>query len=45
MHLSLAYVLNVFTDIQTSKEFIQMDTDKMMTYGTFTMGDETLTQS
>ena len=32
--------LNVFIDIQTSKELIQMDTDKMMTYGTFTMDDE-----
>ena len=39
------YVLNVFIDIQTSKELIQMDTDKMMTYGTFTMDDEKLTQS
>ena len=29
-------VLNVFIDIQTSTELIQMDTDKMMTYGTFT---------
>ena len=38
------YVLNVFIDIQTSKELIQMDTDKMMTYGTFTMDDEKLTQ-
>ena len=38
-------VLNVFIDIQTSKELIQMDTDKMMTYGTFTMDDEKLTQS
>ena len=38
-------VLNVFIDIQTSKEVIQMDTDKMMTYGTFTMDDEKLTQS
>ena len=38
-------VLNVFTDIQTSKELIQMDTDKRMTYGTFTMDDEKLTQS
>ena len=28
-----ANVLNVFIDIQTSKELIQMDTDKMMTYG------------
>ena len=28
-------VLNVFIDIQTSKELIQMDTDKMMAYGTF----------
>ena len=37
--------LNVFIDIQTSKELIQMDTDKMMTYGTFTMDDEKLTQS
>ena len=34
------YVLNVFINIQTSKELIQMDTDKMMTYGTFTMDDE-----
>ena len=39
------YVLNVFIDIQTSKELIQMDTDKMMTYGTFTMDDKKLTQS
>ena len=39
------YVLNVFIDIQTSKELIQMDTDKMMTYGTFTMDDEKLTQT
>ena len=39
------YVLNVFIDIQTIKEPIQMDTDKMMTYGTFTMHDEKLTQS
>ena len=39
------YVLNMFIDIQTSKELIQMDTDKMMTYGTFTMDDEKLTQS
>ena len=39
------YVLNVFIDIQTSKELMQMDTDKMMTYGTFTMDDEKLTQS
>ena len=39
------YVLNVFIDIQTSKELIQMDTDKMMTYGTFTVNDEKLTQS
>ena len=38
-------VLNVFIDIQTSKELTQMDTDKMMTYGTFTMNDEKLTQS
>ena len=37
------YVLNVFIDIQTSKELIQMDTDKMMTYVTFTMDDEKLT--
>ena len=36
------YALNVFIDIQTSKELIQMDTDKMMTYGTFTMDDEKL---
>ena len=39
------YVLNVIIDIQTSKELIQMDTGKMMTYGTFTMDDEKLTQS
>ena len=39
------FVLNVFIDIQTSKELIQMDTDKMMTYGTFIMDDETFTQS
>ena len=39
------HVLNVFIDIQTSKELIQMDTDKMMTYGTFTMDDEKLSQS
>ena len=39
------HVLNVFIDIQTSKELIQMDTDKMMTCGTFTMDDEKLTQS
>ena len=39
------HVLNVFIDIQTSKELIQMDTDKMMTYGTYTMDDEKLTQS
>ena len=38
-------VLNVFIDIQTSKELVQMDTDKMMTYGTFTMDDDKLTQS
>ena len=38
-------VLNVFINIQTSKELIQMDTDKMMTYGTFTVDDEKLTQS
>ena len=38
-------VLNVFIDIQTSTELIQMDTDKMMTHGTFTMDDEKLTQS
>ena len=42
---NILYVLNVFIDIQTSKELIQMDTDKMMTYGTFTMDDEKLTQS
>ena len=41
----LRSVLNVFIDIQTSKELIQMDTDKMMIYGTFTMDDEKLTQS
>ena len=39
------YILNVFIDIQTSKELIQIDTDKMLTYGTFTMDDEKLTQS
>ena len=38
-------VLNVFIDIQTSKELIQMDTDKMMTHETFTMDEEKLTQS
>ena len=38
-------VLNVFIDIQTSKELIQVDADKIMTYGTFTMDDEKLTQS
>ena len=32
-------VLNVFIDIQTSKELMQMDTDKMMTYETFTSQD------
>ena len=37
------YVLNMFIDIQTSKELTQMDTDKMMTYGT--LDDEKLTQS
>ena len=36
-------VLNVFINIQTSKELIQMDTDKMMTYETFRMDDEKLT--
>ena len=40
-----SYVSNVFIDIQTSKELMQMDTDKMMRYGTFTMDDEKLTQS
>ena len=44
VHLN-KYVLNVFIDIQTSEKLIQMDTDKMMTYGTFTMDDEKLTQS
>ena len=44
-YLVYCNVLNVFIDIQTSKELIQMDTDKMMTYGTFTMDDEKLTQS
>ena len=44
-YIDTDYVLNVFIDIQTSKELIQMDTDKMMTYGTFTMDDEKLTQS
>ena len=39
------FFLNVFIDIQTSKELIQMDTDKMMSYGTFTMDDEKLAQS
>ena len=28
------YVLNVFIDIQTREELIQMNTNKMMTYGT-----------
>ena len=41
--IKFASVLNMFIDIQTSKELIQMDTDKMMTYGTFTMDDEKLT--
>ena len=41
----LTYALNVFIDIQTSKELIQMDTDKMMTYGTFTMDDEKLSHN
>ena len=45
MSYTCVYVLNVFIDIQTSQELIQMDTDKMMTYGTFTMDDEKLTQS
>ena len=44
-HGMLKHVLNVFIDIQTSKELIQMDIDKMMTYGTYTMDDEKLTQS
>ena len=30
--MNMTYVLNVFIDIQTSKQLIQMDTDKMMTY-------------
>ena len=38
--LCTKYVLNAFIDIQTSKELIQLDTDKMLTYGTFTMDDE-----
>ena len=38
-------VLNMLIDIQISTELIQMSTDKMMTYGTFTMDDEKLTQS
>ena len=41
----LFYVLNVFIDIRTNKELIQMGTGKMMTYGTFTMDDEKLTYS
>ena len=44
-YMKIDDVLNVFIDIQTSKELIQMDTDKMMTYGTYTMDDEKLTQS
>ena len=32
-------------DILTSKELMQMDTDKMITYETFTMDNEKLTQS
>ena len=36
-------VLNMFIDIQTSKELIQMDINKMMTYEVFTMDDEKLT--
>ena len=43
--LKLNDVLNVVIDIQTSKELIQMDTYKMITYGTFTMDDEKLTRS
>ena len=45
LQITIVYVLNMFIDIQTSKELIQMDTDMMMTYGTFTMDDEKLTQS
>ena len=40
-----AMLRNIFIDVQTSKELIQMDTHKMMTYETFTMDDEILTQS
>ena len=42
-NVNLLNVLNVFIDIETSKELTQMDIDKMMTYGTFTMDDEKLT--
>ena len=42
-HSLYPLVLNVFIDIQTSKELTQMDIDKMMTYETFTMDDEKLT--
>ena len=33
-------VLNVFRDIQTNEELIQMVTDKIMKYDTFTVDDE-----
>ena len=36
----MGYVLNMFIDIQTSKELIQMGINKMMTYAIFTMNDE-----
>ena len=38
-----SYASNMFTDIQTSRELIQMDTKKMMTYELFTMDDEKFT--
>ena len=34
------YVLNMFIDIQTSKELIQMDINKKMRNGIFTMNGE-----
>ena len=45
LSLCIYNVLNVFIDFQIDKELVQMDTDKMMTYETFTMDDEKLTQS
>ena len=35
------FVLLIFIDAQTSKDLIQMDSNKMMTYELFTMNDET----